>query len=69
MAMETLKVKIPDKGANISKKRLKKRNIKIIKTEVTATPNALTVKTINDAHNGIGIEGPIENIRSFINSL
>ncbi|HAL81871.1 MAG TPA: hypothetical protein DCO83_06250 [Mucilaginibacter sp.] len=69
MAMETLTIEIPDNEAKVFREILEKYNIKTIKTEVTATPNALTVKTINDAHNGIGIEGPIENIRSFINSL
>ncbi len=67
--METLTIEIPDNEAKVFREILEKYNIKTIKTEVTATPNALTVKTINDAHNGIGIEGPIENIRSFINSL
>ncbi|MFI5139526.1 MAG: hypothetical protein ACHQIM_17030 [Sphingobacteriales bacterium] len=57
--MKTLKVETPDKKAKRFKEPLKKYN----------TPNALTVKTINDAHNGTGIESPIENVRSFINSL
>jgi hypothetical protein len=67
--METLTIEIPDKETKIVKEILKKFNVKIIKTEGTETPNALTIKTIKDAQNGKGIEGPIENIRSFINSI
>jgi len=67
--METLTIEIPDKETKIVKQILKKFNVKIIKTEGTKIPNALTIKTIEDARNGIGIEGPIGDIRSFINAI
>ncbi|MBB3054492.1 hypothetical protein [Mucilaginibacter gotjawali] len=67
--METLTIEIPDKEVKIFKELLKKFNIKIVKTEVSETPNALTVKTIKDARTGKGVEKPIENVRSFIDSL
>lgn len=67
--METLTIEVPDKEAKIFKEILKKFKVKIIKTEVTRTPNALTIKTIKDAHNGKGIGEPIKNVRSFIDSL
>jgi hypothetical protein len=69
MQMETLTIEIPDKEVKVFKEILKKFNVKIIKTEVSKTPNALTIKTIKDAHNGKDIGEPIKNIRSYINSL
>jgi hypothetical protein len=66
--METLTIEIPEKEVKVFKEILKKFKVKIIKTEVS-TPNALTVKTIKDAHNGKGIDKPIKNVRAFINSL
>jgi len=67
--METLTIEIPDKEIKIVKEILKKFNVKIVKAEQKAIPNALTVKTIEDAHNGKGLERPIGDIRSFINSI
>ena len=65
----TLTIEIPEKVTKIVKEILKKFKVKIIKTEAARIPNALTDKTIKDAHNGKGIVGPIDNIRSFINSI
>jgi hypothetical protein len=45
------------------------KDIKAYKAGSVRIPNALTIKTINDAHNGKGINKPIKNIRSFISSL
>jgi hypothetical protein len=67
--METLTIEIPDKEAKVFKEILKKFNVKIVKTEVTKTPNALTIKTIKDAHEGKDVGEPIKDIRSYINSL
>ena len=67
--METLTIEIPDKEVKVLREILKKFKVKIVKTEETRTPNALTVKTIKDARNGKGIDKPIENVREFINSL
>jgi hypothetical protein len=67
--METLTIEIPDKEVKIFKEILKKFNVKIVKTEKLKTPNTLTVKTIKEARAGKGIDKPIENVRSFIDSL
>jgi hypothetical protein len=69
MSMETLTIEVPEKEVKLLKEILKKFNARIITKEVERRPNALTVKTIKDAQNGIGIEGPIEKVRDFINSL
>ena len=42
---------------------------KIIKKKVAQPANALTVKTIKNAHNGKSIDKPIKNVPAFINSL
>ena len=67
--METLTIEIPDKETKIVKEILKKFNVKIIKAEGGQTPNALTIKTIKDAHKGKGVDKPIKNVRSFIDSI
>jgi hypothetical protein len=67
--METLTIEIPDKEVKIFKELLKKFNVKIVKTAVSEKPNALTIKTIRDARAGKGVDKPIENVRSFIDSL
>jgi hypothetical protein len=38
-------------------------------TQKARIPNELTRKTIEDAHKGIGVGGPIKNIKSFLDSL
>lgn len=67
--METLTIEIPDKEVKVFKEILKKFNVKIVKTNVNKTPNALTTKTIEAAHGGKDIGDPIKNVRSFIDSL
>jgi len=68
--METITIEIPDKEAKIFKEMLKKFNVKIVKTKRKEdSPNALTIKTIEAAHNKEDIDKPIKNIRSFIESL
>jgi len=64
-----LTIEIPDKETKIVKEILKKFKVKIVKTEKAHKPNALTIKTIKEAQNGFGIEGPIENVRTFIDLL
>jgi hypothetical protein len=64
--MVTLTIEIPDKEVKVFKEILKKFNVKIVKTQ---TPNALTIKTIEDAHKGKGLGRPIKNVRSFIDSI
>nr|MBC7611743.1 hypothetical protein [Pseudopedobacter sp.] len=66
--MTTLTIQIPDAETELVKKVLEKFNVKIVSTD-QKTPNKLTVKTIEDAKNGIGIDEPIKNIRSFLTSL
>ncbi len=67
--METLTIEIPDKEVKLLKEVLKKFKVKIVKTGTGEVTNALTLKTIEEAHKGKGIDKPIKNIRSFINSL
>jgi len=44
---------------------MKNKKVKCKKSHV---PNALTAKTIEDAHKGIGILGPISDIDNFFKS-
>jgi len=67
--METLTNEIPDKNSKIVKAILKTFDVKIINSKLSEQPNELTKKTIADAHIGKKIEGIIEDIRSFINSI
>jgi hypothetical protein len=52
-----------DKTAIVHNKR-RKRVMRILKI-----PNALTKKTIEDAHKGIGLSDRIENIDEYFKSL
>jgi hypothetical protein len=70
--METLIINIPDKKSALVKKLLKELGVTIKtdkKNKIGNIPNALTIKTIDDAHNGIGLEKPITNIDDFLKSL
>ncbi len=67
--METLTIEIPDKEVKVFKEILKKFNVKIVKTKIAKTPNALTAKTIKAAHDGKDVDKPITGVRAFINSL
>lgn len=70
--METLSITIPDNKSALVKQLLNELGV-TINTKSTnkpdKTPNSLTLKTIEDAHNGIGIGKPIEDVRIFIDSL
>jgi len=66
--METLIINIPDKKSALVKQLLKELGV-TIKSAKSAVPNALTIKTIEDAHKGIGLGEPIKNISDFIKSL
>jgi len=72
--METLLINIPDKKSALVKQLLKELGVTINNNVATAdigstTPNALTVKTIENAHKGIGLGKPIKNINDFVKSL
>ena len=71
--METLVINIPDKKRALVKRLLKELGVTIDTTATIKTPdntpNALTSKTIKNAHQGIGLEKPIKNITEFVNSL
>lgn len=72
--METLVINVPEKKSALVKQLLKELGVTIDKKATlnrtkSHVPNALTVKTIEDAHNGIGIEGPITDLRAFMDSL
>jgi hypothetical protein len=69
--METLVINIPDKKKALVKKLLKELGVTISKVSAKKTniPNALTAKTIANARNRIGLEGPIKNIDDFLKSI
>ena len=72
--METLVINIPEKKSALVKQLLKELGVTInteavIKKPKSKPPNTLTVKTIEDAHKGIGLGKPIEDISGFVNSL
>jgi len=73
--METLVINIPDKKSTLVKQLLKELGVSITSTtkvkdvKPSNVPNALTVKTIEDAHKGIGLDKAIKNIDDFIGSL
>ena len=69
--METLVINIPEKKSALVKKLLKELGVTIDekKSKKAKIPNALTAKTIDDAHKGIGLNGPITDIDDFMKSL
>lgn len=70
--METLVINIPEKKSALVKQLLKELGVKIDKNAVVEhykTPNATTIKAIEDAHNGIGLSEPVKDIKSYIKSL
>lgn len=69
--METLIIEIPENKSALIKNLLKELGVTIHKkgTAKARIPNALTVKTIEDANKGIGIGEPITDIKSFLNAL
>jgi len=69
--METLVINIPDEKSALVKKLLKELGVTIDakKTKKSHAPNALTAKTIDDAHKRVGLSDPIKNIDDFIKSI
>jgi hypothetical protein len=68
--METLVINIPDKKSALVKQLLKELGVTInTKAKAKETPNALTAKTIENAHKGIGLSKPIKDINDFIKSI
>ena len=69
--METIVINVPDKKSAFVKKLLKELGvtIEVKKSKRANTPNTLTAKTIEDAHKGIGLGGPITDIDDFIKSI
>jgi len=72
--METLVINAPDKKSALVKQLLKELGVTIdtnavIKTAKASNPNKVTAKTIEDAHKGIGLGKPINNIDDFVRSL
>lgn len=68
--MESLLIKPKDKAElKLITQLLQKMEISVEILSDKNTPNALTVKTIEDAQRGKGVGEPIENIKDFIGSL
>lgn len=70
--METLVINIPKKKIALVKQLLKELGVVIESSSSKKSikvPNALTAKTIEDAHNGIGIGEPILDVKTFVDSL
>ncbi len=72
--METLVINIPEKKSALVKQLLKELGVKIsdpsqsVDTTVQH-PNKKTIKTIEDARKGLGLNEPIKDVHSFIKSL
>ncbi|HZY36534.1 MAG TPA: hypothetical protein VFE53_07795 [Mucilaginibacter sp.] len=66
--METLVIKVPEKKSALVKQLLKELGVTFEEkaSKSTNTPNALTKKTIEDVHKGIGLEEPIVDVKDFI---
>ena len=67
-------INIPDKKSALVKQLLRELGVTIDKKAVVQcskprVPNALTAKTIEDARNGRGLEGPIIDLKAFMDSL
>ena len=71
--METIIINIPEEKSALVKQILKELGVTIIDNNTTAKaieiPNALTAKTIENAHKGIGLDKPIKDIDVFMKSL
>ncbi|MGN6398268.1 MAG: hypothetical protein ACTHMI_22035 [Mucilaginibacter sp.] len=72
--MGTLVINVPEKKTALVKRLLKELGVTIDKKATlnrnrSHIPNALTAKTIKDAHKGIDVEGPITDLRAFMDSL
>ena len=70
--METLIINIPEKKRTLVKQLLKELGVTFyvnVEDKYNDITNPVTLKTIEDAHQGIGIGGPIKDINSYIDSL
>jgi hypothetical protein len=68
--METFIIKVPEKKSKLVKQLLKELGVTVdARDKKSKIPNALTAKTIEDAHNGIGLGKPIKDINIFVKSL
>ena len=69
--METLIIDIPENKSSLVKSLLKELGVTIHENsnQKVLIPNKLTRKTIEDAHKGIGVGEPIQDIKSFLGSL
>ncbi|TAH00387.1 MAG: hypothetical protein EAZ15_09110 [Sphingobacteriales bacterium] len=66
--METRVINIPPQKIQLVTQLLKELGV-VIEPNTVKTPNALTAKTIKNAHKGKGLAEPIKNIKSFIQFL
>lgn len=66
--METRVINIPPQKIQLVTQLLKELGV-VIEPNTVKNPNALTTKTIKNAHKGKGLGEPIKNIKSFIQSL
>lgn len=70
--METLIINIPEKKSELVKQLLKELGVTFKRENPdnsNPVPNSITLKTINDAHDGIGIGEPITDIKTYIDLL
>ncbi|MCX2475130.1 hypothetical protein OQZ33_12400 [Pedobacter sp. MC2016-05] len=68
--METLIIDILENKSSLVKSLLKELGVTSGDSDQKARiPNKLTRKTIEDAHNGIGVGEPIQDIKLFLGSL
>ncbi len=69
--METLIINIPESKSALIKQLLIELGVEIRKSTLVRgeIPNAVTQKTIKDARKGKGIGEPIQDIKSFLESL
>ncbi len=67
--MTILIISIPDSEAKLFTELVRKFNGEILSEEKFSEPNSLTLKALDDAHNRKNLSKPIEDVRSFINSL
>ncbi len=69
--MATLTIQIADKDRSLFEQLAKRLNAKIIASDEKGVkkPNAVTAKTIKDAHKGVGLGEPIRDIRAFMGAV
>jgi hypothetical protein len=68
--METFIIKVPKHKSALVKQLLTELGVPFEKTsKSTGVPNSVTKKTIENAHKGIGLGKPINDIKGFIKSI